>query len=399
MDGVFVQPTGVGSEPGTRNWASTVETLIEFEDHPRGSRLSQHTRNALLQVHPDGRARFWGVTDRYRRAAGEMRAGDIVFFTGTKPSRIIGVGRVGVVLNNAAFADTLWDRHPDQGSFSHVYSLAAFQELDFAFGEFRARGVEVNGVYNIRSLPEPAAAAIRAAFATEIASLGADDAPAGPSVPADVQRQPGPRVEVDGSTSHTAAQDPRGLGEAGGTLDELRSAGALVDEESASVDDGAVLDHAERLRRILGGTDSAGVLRAARLEQRSLRASLGLDGDPDVPSECGICGRWVPRRLLVTAHVKPRSECMDDERTDVNVVMPACALGCDALYELGHLSVGADGRIRTSRRLLRPSHLQTLLREMEGRRAPAWTEEREQFFAWHRVNRFLGAMDSQRPAD
>lgn len=46
-----------------------------------------------------------------------------------------------------------------------------------------------------------------------------------------------------------------------------------------------------------------------------------------------------PRRLLVAAHIKPRSQCSDTERIDFdNIGMLACLLGYESLYEHGYIT-------------------------------------------------------------
>jgi hypothetical protein len=55
----------------------------------------------------------------------ELSRGDVVLFTGDK--RVRGIGEVGVVLQSAAFADSIWHPHPDRGSYLNVYSLLSFQ--------------------------------------------------------------------------------------------------------------------------------------------------------------------------------------------------------------------------------------------------------------------------------
>ena len=83
--------------------------------------------------------------------------------------------------------------------------------------------------------------------------------------------------------------------------------------------------------------------------------------------QSAVSGRCLPRGLLVAAHVKPRSECSEEERRDIpHVAMAACLLGCDALYETGYLTVDATGRIVTARPITRASHVETVLRGFGG---------------------------------
>lgn len=61
--------------------------------------------------------------------------------------------------------------------------------------------------------------------------------------------------------------------------------------------------------------------------------------------KCAICNQDFPVTFLTTAHIKKRAECTDVEKRDLNIVMPACNLGCDILYEKGYLIV-RDGTVR-----------------------------------------------------
>ncbi len=64
-----------------------------------------------------------------------VHLGDVVLFTGQK--KVCGIGEVGVLFNNAAFADTLWAPGGD-GSWSNVYSLLSFQPTEIPYGEIWA---------------------------------------------------------------------------------------------------------------------------------------------------------------------------------------------------------------------------------------------------------------------
>jgi hypothetical protein len=148
-----------------------------------------------------------------------------------------------------------------------------------------------------------------------------------------------------------------------------------ADDESAI--DVAAFDYAGWLGRFDGETEASA--RAwRRREQSVLRATLGLVGGR--PGQCGLCAQDLPADLLVAAHIKPRSACSTIERVDAPwVVMPACLIGCDALFELGYLGVGELGA-------LIPAADCPIAISLDGP-APAWCREREPYFAWHRRHR------------
>ena len=57
----------------------------------------------------------------------------------------------------------------------------------------------------------------------------------------------------------------------------------------------------------------------------------------------------MPVRLLHAAHIKKRAKCTEEERTDPNIVMPLCKLGCDDLFEQGFILIDNKGLVRKNR--------------------------------------------------
>jgi hypothetical protein len=83
------------------------------------------------------------------------------------------------------------------------------------------------------------------------------------------------------------------------------------------------------------------VLARARKEQDKLRDFL-LDGR--TKAQCDLCGRMLPAKLVVAAHIVPRHDLDHDQRVQFDrIAMIACQLGCDRLFELGYLTVDGEG--------------------------------------------------------
>lgn len=99
--------------------------------------------------------------------------------------------------------------------------------------------------------------------------------------------------------------------------------------------------------------------------------------------ECAICNKDYPISFLATAHIKKRSKCTDEEKKDVNVVMPACHLGCDKVYENGYVIV-KDGILK-SNVLSKPSSkdLTSFLRSIEGQDCKYYKKETVKYFKYH----------------
>lgn len=168
--------------------------------------------------------------------------------------------------------------------------------------------------------------------------------------------------------------------------DPLRGMGFMVDNISSDLEgplDPDPKQYSQWTQPFSGDTDGM-TLRSYRREQRLVRGALGIGtGDPDRQHPCGICGQQLPERLLAAAHLKPRRYCTEEERLDLpNIAMPACTLGCDALYEHGFLTVDKGGQILTGRAAA------VDMRRFNGIAAPAWNTSREPYFAWHREHRF-----------
>jgi hypothetical protein len=131
---------------------------------------------------------------------------------------------------------------------------------------------------------------------------------------------------------------------------------------------------------LLGATDRE-TRTLARVEQAYWRRELF--GDRQLCA-CAICGQLVPRRLIVVAHVKRRSQCTREERLDRNNVMPACLLGCDALFENRYLTV-EHGKIIGHADQVRCTTVGNAIRRVDGRQLSGipWTVARVPYFDAH----------------
>lgn len=116
-----------------------------------------------------------------------------------------------------------------------------------------------------------------------------------------------------------------------------------------------------------------------RAEQRYLRQSLLAR----FGNQCAICGRVLPEKLLIAAHIKLRSESNEADRLDFEAAaMLACSLGCDALFELGYITVGTDGRVKPTS-TYDPS-LEPVLNSLSGAPCLAFSDATAVNFQFHR---------------
>ncbi len=98
---------------------------------------------------------------------------------------------------------------------------------------------------------------------------------------------------------------------------------------------------------------------------------------------CDICSKELPTRLLVAAHIKPRADCTEKEKRDLNVIFRACKLGCDELFERSYLIVDAEGKIAGTENLDKST---TALKEyalpLLGKTCIAFNEFNKDYFGW-----------------
>ncbi|MFI7694195.1 hypothetical protein ACIBQ6_34390 [Nonomuraea sp. NPDC049655] len=132
MTHVVIQPS-YGNKQAQQHWRDTLDQEVDFRADARRRTLTREQLAALESMHPSGKARFWGATGNHDNRMDTLATGDIVLFTGEKIVR--GIGEVGSSFRNSAFADTMWDPHPDRGSWRNVYSLLSFQPTEIPYSE------------------------------------------------------------------------------------------------------------------------------------------------------------------------------------------------------------------------------------------------------------------------
>ncbi|WP_191277668.1 hypothetical protein [Nocardioides flavus (ex Wang et al. 2016)] len=167
------------------------------------------------------------------------------------------------------------------------------------------------------------------------------------------------------------------LAEATAANNPSRGPRLSLDLEPSDVEDGPVLTQ----WRSDGPTDGTAQV-AVRHEQRHLRRHL-IGSQPESP--CGLCGRKLPARELVAAHIVPRHTLNEAERLDFSTAaVLACTLGCDALFERGYIAVDDSGRV-VSHRPTKNEALRDAVSAIVGRNVAAHTEASAPRFAQHRA--------------
>jgi hypothetical protein len=172
-----------------------------------------------------------------------------------------------------------------------------------------------------------------------------------------------------------------------GYLFKLPQAGAqflLTRLNLVNSDDERPLDNQVKdlLGDFSGGTDKL-ITGTFRREQRALRQHL--IGNKK-SGQCGVCGRSLSSNLLVASHIKPRNECSEKERVDPSVVMLACVLGCDSLFDKGFIYIDQKGIIKVSSKSDGYPDLSLFVSNIDGKVATAYSDKAKGYFAWHEKN-------------
>ncbi|GHH38969.1 hypothetical protein [Lentzea cavernae] len=132
---VFIQPS-YGTPEARRHWADTLDRTVPFRSARFAEVLDPADLARLTSVHPSGRARFWGATERHDKRMDGLATGDVVLLTGQK--HVLAVGEVGHGLRDPDLARRLWNPDPAKCLWSNVYSLRRFWPVRMPYEEIWA---------------------------------------------------------------------------------------------------------------------------------------------------------------------------------------------------------------------------------------------------------------------
>ncbi|QTN38186.1 HNH endonuclease [Cryomorphaceae bacterium] len=127
-------------------------------------------------------------------------------------------------------------------------------------------------------------------------------------------------------------------------------------------------------------TSEAEIISKRRREQSFLKKILF--GKSTV-SICACCSKEYPISFLVTAHIKKRSECSQEEKLDSNVVFPMCKFGCDELFEKGYLVVDDSGVFKAFYPSISSPELKSEIEALAGNECSYFKNETRRYFKWH----------------
>ncbi|WP_152659513.1 hypothetical protein [Demequina salsinemoris] len=332
---VNVALIAASDEDAVGHFEDTVARPVNIARPDYEGLLSPELSTALRESHGGDLVPLWG-TKRAKNGAGErhwrkLQSGDVAVFTGS--GKVTAVATVAVPFENAELASRLWHADPGEPQWQFMYSLRDVRVFDDDYG-----------------------------FINEAAGYS-------------------PRNIIQGFTVLEDGDPHRG---------DIASRVLLALEENLGIVRSSSHDRsAEEVAGLRLSALEVERIVQARAEQGQLRKYL-LSGADAV---CDLCVRTFPSELLVAAHIKPRSECSDDEKRDFeNVAMVACRFGCDELFERGFVSVDAGGTAVLSDDLPSGPARGYALAKIEGNSIARWQERpgTRPHFAWHIKNRFRG---------
>lgn len=325
---VFTQPASLAKGAVREHYQNTILQPVVFDDH--ADLFDSDVRDQLHGQFPGGAAQMWGVTPGKTGTnvpkVRQMRAGDVVFFSGN--NRLYLVGTVALTWHNRPLAERLWSQDDEGLTWEYMYALTDVRGLNVPMYEVRS----LLGWKHNRNI------------------MGFN------------------RVSDD-------------EGELLLDLIDFDPADTMTDTATETSDEARGQGPPEH-----GASDrSGGTVATRRAEQSRIKAVL-LPGDD---GECALCGRVLPRAFLVAAHIKKRAACTEEERWDIqNIAMRACLLGCDSLFEHGFITVDSNGDLQVSAQAATTPTVAKHIDDLAGRHVPWWNPDREKYYAWHRDNTF-----------
>ncbi|MFJ1975326.1 hypothetical protein ACIO93_42675 [Streptomyces sp. NPDC087903] len=325
---IVMQPARRSEKDVEQHYQETIVHPVVFDDH--ADILDASTIDELKQLFPDGRAQMWGVVPGKKNV-------NVSRINKMRPGhwvffsgdkRVYFGGTIALMWRNKELATRLWGTDPAGSTWEYMYALSGTRGFDIPVAEIRTL-LGWNPNRNIMG------------------------------------------ISVLSESESDALQ----------TLLSLDAATAALEPLDAAEEEAAVAAFDGELERT--------VQRAQRGEQAALKKRL-LQGST---GQCALCGRTLPGSFLIAAHIKKRSMCSDEEKRDLaDIAMPACTLGCDAVYEHGYVTVTAEGTIQISPLAADIPEVKAYIQEkLAGRIVSWWTPSRETYYQWHRTHTFKAA--------
>jgi len=319
-----------GGQAGLNYW-HTVDSLDDGKKPVLGKELLKYWTQqdlANFPISPDDKFAVWGVTDGKKNINKNkwlrMASGDLVLFYGGR--EFFSVGKVIYKTTNLDLAMYLWG--PNNLNFD---------------------GVEWLNIFLIDDIRDT-------------------------------------RIPLE-TFNKIMGYAPNYIVQAYQVYDELTSEKIIEGLELGDWDSPISYDKSKSLQERLSNLVQTDSLSNAtrRLEQSILREHLF--GNSSTTHKCAICLKGFPDNLLHAAHIKKRQDCSEEERKDLNVVMPLCKLGCDELFEKGYILVNQKGLVEINKKKTNTSDLLSYCMKIESNVCNLFNKDTESYFRHrYRIN-------------
>lgn len=321
MSKLILQPCA--NSAARKHYLDTIETPVTLQTITPF--LDEEEIHVLTQIYPDGLCHIWGVTSGGSNVTkwNRILRGDVTLFS--KEGGIFASGVTTYKIHKPELASFLWGFDNKGQTWEHIYFLAEIRQVNIPYNQFNRNVIKKDGTpyeenYIIQGFSVLDENQCTRFFETFDLS-------------SEIFQEDIPQDEFSRITT---------------ILDELES----TEEKIKST---------------------------RRIEQSYLKNYLF---GRNVIGQCACCKRTFPVSFLVTAHIKKRSHCSEEERKDLRVVMPMCKLGCDDFFEKGYIYV-EEGVFKIQNSLLSTEHLRERLREIDGATCDFFNDNTRAYFEWH----------------
>ncbi len=144
MTRVLIQPS-FGTTAARANWKKTLDKEVTFTKGRFRRELTDAQFSSLLELHPGGKAHFWGTTDIHDAKMDELQVGDVALLTGE--NHVLAIGEIGASFRNSKACKVIWE--PDGKTkklFQNLYSFISFEQTRIPYDVLRRLTSEDGGL-------------------------------------------------------------------------------------------------------------------------------------------------------------------------------------------------------------------------------------------------------------
>ncbi len=311
-----------GNKDGREHYVDTIQNMV---DTSIIKAFQPNLASEIDRLYPNGKAPVWGVTpgknNVNKNKWDRIGRGDVTVFS--KSGGIFATAVTTLKFHDKKLAEKLWNQDASGNTWEYIYLLDEVRLIDIPYLEFNKR-IGYNPNFIIQGFNV-----------------------------------------IDDNNSALF----------------LSGMGLFSDKHTDQV---TIIDYTDAITKLENETtlDSKQTQSYGRKEQSFLRESLFKSLSQ---CKCSICGKEYPIDMLITAHIKKRSQCSKAEKLDYkNIVTPMCVLGCDSAYEKGYIYVDDQGIIRVNDKKSLTPDLETYFKIFKDSKCLTFNTGNQKYFEVHR---------------